>query len=74
MNKVVELVKKAREYIRSKSDRIPQVGIVLGTGLGGLAHEIETDVTIPYHEIPGFVSSTVESHEGQLIIPKKPIF
>lgn len=49
---------------------VPTVGIVLGTGLGGLAREIEVDTEIPYAGIPGFVASTVESHEGRLIIGK----
>jgi len=52
----------------SRTDRIPRVGIVLGTGLGGLTREMQIDVSIPYHEIPGFVTSTVEFHEGELII------
>ena len=70
MKDIVELLHKAREFIRTKTDRIPIVGIVLGTGLGGLADEIEEDVVIPYNEIPGFVSSTLEFHEGRLIIGK----
>jgi purine-nucleoside phosphorylase len=44
----------------------PQVGIILGTGLGGLASEIETHRVIPYQEIPHFVHSTVETHAGKL--------
>lgn len=67
MNQIVETVHLAGDYIRSKTDRVPLVGIVLGTGLGGLSHEIEKDTVIPYYEIPGFVTSTVESHEGKLI-------
>ena len=45
----------------------PTVGIVLGTGLGALAGEIEAEATIPYPEIPHFPHSTVESHAGQLV-------
>ena len=45
----------------------PSVGIVLGTGLGALAREIEAEATIPYPEIPFFPRSTVESHRGQLV-------
>ncbi len=45
----------------------PTVGIVLGTGLGGLAAEIAAERTIPYPEIPHFPHSTVESHRGQLV-------
>ena len=45
----------------------PTVGIVLGTGLGALASEIEAQAVIPYPEIPHFPRSTVESHRGQLV-------
>jgi purine-nucleoside phosphorylase len=45
---------------------LPQVGIILGTGLGGLAKEIESDFVIPYEKIPHFVHSTVETHAGKL--------
>ncbi|MBU1985217.1 purine-nucleoside phosphorylase [bacterium] len=44
----------------------PEVGIILGTGLGGLAKEIQAHAVVPYHEIPHFVHSTVEGHEGRL--------
>ncbi len=43
------------------------MGIVLGTGLGALAREIEAEASIPYPEIPHFPRSTVESHKGQLV-------
>jgi len=68
MKEIVEILNRAKDYIRSKTETVPKVGIVLGTGLGGLAREIDSDAVIPYSEIPGFVSSTVESHEGRLII------
>lgn len=45
----------------------PSVGIILGTGLGGLVKEISVEFTIPYHEIPNFAVSTVEGHSGKLI-------
>ena len=45
----------------------PTVGIVLGTGLGALAREIDAEATIPYPEIPHFPHSTVESHRGHLV-------
>ena len=68
MKNIVEMMNEVRNYIQSRSKTIPKIGIVLGTGLGGLIKEIEADEEIPYSEIPGFMSSTVEFHEGRLII------
>jgi purine-nucleoside phosphorylase len=57
----------ATDEIRRRTDHRPRVGIVLGTGLGGLAKEIRTHLAIPYAEIPHFPLSTVEGHSGRLI-------
>lgn len=54
--------------IRSTTDLEPEVGIILGTGLGHLADEIEAAAEIAYSDIPGFQVSTVESHAGRLIL------
>ena len=54
--------------MRDHTSLEPEVGIILGTGLGGLAQEIEVDSSISYQEIPGFPLSTVESHAGRLIL------
>ena len=56
------------ESIRNKSQREPEVGIILGTGLGALADDIEAETIIPYGEIPHFPLSTVEFHAGRLIL------
>lgn len=61
-------ISEAAEFIRSKWDKTPEVGIILGTGLGNLAASIETDAVLPYEEIPHFPVSTVESHAGKLIL------
>jgi purine-nucleoside phosphorylase len=45
----------------------PEIGIVLGTGLGKLVNYISVEIEVPYDDIPGFVKSTVESHHGKLI-------
>lgn len=55
------------EYIRKLYSETPEVGIVLGTGLGGLVNEIQIEKEIPYNFIPNFPISTVESHFGKLI-------
>ncbi len=60
-------IDEAINFIRTKYETTPRVGLILGTGLGGLAEQIETDVTISYDEIPYFPRSTVESHKGQLV-------
>lgn len=61
-------ISEAAEFIRSKWTKTPEVGIILGTGLGNLAASIETDAVLPYEEIPHFPVSTVESHAGKLIL------
>ena len=58
-------VEEAAVRIREASDLQPLVGIILGTGLGKLAEEIDIDAAIPYDEIPNFPLSTVESHQGR---------
>ena len=61
-------VERAADLVRKRVKVQPEVGIILGTGLGGLANEIQGAVSIPYQEIPGFPLSTVESHAGRLLI------
>jgi purine-nucleoside phosphorylase len=60
-------VQEASRMVRSRWAGSPSVGIVLGTGLGALAREIDAEASIPYPEIPHFPRSTVESHKGQLV-------
>jgi purine-nucleoside phosphorylase len=62
-----EHVQQASRMVRARWSGKPRVGLVLGTGLGALAREIEAEATIPYPEIPFFPKSTVESHNGQLV-------
>jgi len=64
----VNAVAAAQGAIRNRSGLVPRVGIVLGTGLGGLAREIQVETAIAYGEIPGFPLSTVESHTGRLLL------
>jgi len=63
LKKIAETV----SYIKSKTGFLPDFGIILGTGLGGLAKEIHTEIVIEYQDIPHFPVSTVESHHGKLI-------
>ena len=63
----VERVSAAADVVRARFGRVPDVAIVLGTGLGGLAARIAVETTIEYGDIPGFPLSTVESHAGRLL-------
>jgi purine-nucleoside phosphorylase len=65
-----ERVEAAAHAIRLRSPLQPEIGIILGTGLGAFANEIDIEETIPYEEIPDFPLSTVESHSGRLLIGK----
>ena len=62
-----EQVMKPVEWLRSKIKIKPKAAIILGTGLGSLAEEIEKRVAIPYSQIPGFAASTTVSHKGELV-------
>jgi purine-nucleoside phosphorylase len=61
-------LREAADTVRAQCALEPKIGIVLGTGLGRLAGEIEEQASIPYGEIPHFPLSTVESHQGRLIL------
>jgi purine-nucleoside phosphorylase len=67
MTELRAMIVDAVAHIRTKTPAAPTVGIILGTGLGGLVDEIEIDVVLDYGEIPHFPISTVESHHGKLI-------
>lgn len=60
-------IQDAAAAIRSRWKKTPRVGIILGTGLGALSQDIQTDASIPYEEVPHFPRSTVESHSGRLV-------
>jgi purine-nucleoside phosphorylase len=61
-------VRGAAEIVARRARLKPEVAIILGTGLGGLAGEIEAQAEIPYGDIPGFPLSTVETHAGKLLL------
>ncbi len=64
---MLEKINKAAEFVKERIDGTPEVGIILGSGLGNFGNRIENSVKIPYGDIPGFPVSTVEGHSGQLI-------
>jgi purine-nucleoside phosphorylase len=63
----LEAVSAASAVVRERFGRAPEVAVILGTGLGGLAKEIAVEATVAYADIPGFPISTVESHPGRLL-------
>ena len=67
---MLEKIKATANYIKERIQANPEIGIILGTGLGGLVKEIEIIASIPYNEIPGFPVSTVDGHAGRLIYGK----
>lgn len=64
---MLDKIRETTKYINSRTQVKPTVGIILGTGLGGLVKEIEIIDEVPYEEIPNFPVSTVKSHSGKLI-------
>jgi purine-nucleoside phosphorylase len=67
MPELYDQIQEAADAVRAKWPGRPRVGIILGTGLGGLVEEIAAEATFPYGEIPHFPVSTVLSHAGRLV-------
>ncbi len=70
-------IREAVEFIRTRTRVVPEIGIILGTGMGALAREVQGDAVIEYGDIPHFPVSTVESHAGKLHLGHlcgKPVF
>jgi purine-nucleoside phosphorylase len=67
MPELFDQIQEAKQAIQKRWPGKPRVGIILGTGLGGLAEDIATAASIPYEEIPHFLRSTVASHAGNLV-------
>jgi purine-nucleoside phosphorylase len=58
----------AADHVRKQYGTVPRIGIILGSGLGGFASQVQDAVAIPYAEIPGFPQSTVAGHSGKLVL------
>ena len=72
----MEKLRKAAGYLSARFEKIPETAVVLGSGLGGFADEIENKKVVSYSEIPGFVETTVLGHAGKMIcgdIDGKPV-
>jgi purine-nucleoside phosphorylase len=67
MHSVIDQLNETVAFIRKKYSTEPEIGIVLGSGLGNFLNELEIESSIPYKEIPNFPVSTVEGHDGMLV-------
>lgn len=67
---LTEKVRNTVEYIQKKTELRPRIAVILGSGLGAFAQELEDAEVIPYGEIPGFMVSTAPGHSGRLVAGK----
>src|SRR5262249_20792830 len=73
---LIEQVQETTKAVRSRWSSSPTIGIILGTGLGGLSEDIQAEQVISYESLPNFPQATVETHAGRLVCGKiagKPI-
>ncbi len=67
---MIAKINDAVALIKGKVDMIPEMGLVLGTGLSSIAELVENPTFISYHDVPGFLKSTAPSHKGRLVLGK----
>ncbi len=67
---MLKKIETTSDFLKKITDLQPETGIILGTGLGGLAEQIDIAESVSYEDIPNFAVSTVESHQGRLIFGK----
>lgn len=65
---LVNKINETKDFIQSRTDTVPEIGIILGSGLGPLADQIEQAISIPYSEIPNFAKSEAVGHANELVI------
>ena len=76
MSDLMQRIDEARAAVAARGGVTPAVGLILGSGLGDLADQVEAAVRVPYNEIPHFPVSTAPGHAGQLVIGRlegKPV-
>lgn len=66
MKQLLDQIRQATEAIKTDWEVTPRVGVILGTGLGGLADALDREATFPYSDLPNFPRSTSLGHEGRL--------
>jgi purine-nucleoside phosphorylase len=67
MAELYDQIQEARRFIQDRWPGRPRVGVILGTGLGGLVEEVAVEAALPYGDIPHFPVATVKSHAGRLV-------
>ena len=67
---MLKIINETANFLKDKTSFSPEIGIILGTGLGGLVNDIDIEHSISYEDIPNFPVSTVEGHSGRLIFGK----
>ncbi len=68
MNQIMQNIVAARDYIQARTQIKPQIAVILGSGLGGLADDVTAEAVFPYADLPDFPVSTVAGHAGQLTL------
>ncbi len=68
MNDMLKKIEEAKEYLKTRLNSKPEIGLILGSGLGVMANEIENPTIIKYDDVPYFLKSTVEGHAGQFVV------
>ncbi len=68
MSEISEKAAQAADHVRTRTDRQPSFGVILGSGLGSIAGSLTDRIVIPYAEIPNFPIPTVKGHEGNLVL------
>jgi purine-nucleoside phosphorylase len=64
---VIKRIHETLQFLKEKTPFKPQVGVILGSGLGAFVKEIQTELVLPFRDIPNFMPTTVEGHQGNLI-------
>ena len=64
---MIEEIRNAADFLIEKGVTEPEIGVILGTGLGNLATRVDAEIEVPYTDIPGFPEATVEFHKGKLV-------
>ncbi|MDF2520808.1 MAG: purine-nucleoside phosphorylase, partial [Clostridia bacterium] len=67
MDNLISKINEARDYVKKQIDFTPEIGLILGSGLGVLGEEVQDKIIIEYSKIPNFPVSTVEGHKSRFV-------